>query len=98
MSAIRVLRTRRENTVQQRDATLPGRRTWIGKTFPEAKVVDNEHIVTDGNMMSSIGELMTYDASLALVAQIAGQETADKTAEALYYFPVGENCVVIEEN
>ena len=24
MSAIRVLRTRRENTVQQRDATLPG--------------------------------------------------------------------------
>ena len=29
MSAIRVLRTRRENTVQQRDATLPGRKTWI---------------------------------------------------------------------
>ena len=29
MSAIRVLRTRRENTVQQRDATLPGRRPWI---------------------------------------------------------------------
>ena len=26
MSAIRVLRTRRENTVQQRDATLPGRK------------------------------------------------------------------------
>ena len=27
MLAIRVLRTRRKNTVQQRDATLPGRRT-----------------------------------------------------------------------
>ena len=77
---------------------LEGRRvtTYIGgtedlaKRFPKAKVVDNEHIVTDGNMMSSIGELHTYDASLALVAKIAGKETADKTAEALYYFPWGK--------
>ena len=40
MSAIRVLRTRRENTVQQRDATLPGRRpgsrSWAKMDIKEA--------------------------------------------------------------
>ena len=41
MSAIRVLRTRRENTVQQRDATLPGRRpgsrSWAKMDIKEAR-------------------------------------------------------------
>ena len=41
MSAIRVLRTRGENTVQQRDATLPGRRpgsrSWAKMDIKEAR-------------------------------------------------------------
>ncbi|MFQ5744508.1 MAG: DJ-1/PfpI family protein [Acidobacteriota bacterium] len=72
---------------------LSGRRvtTYIGgakdlqEKFPEAKVVD-EHVVVDGHLVSSIGGVTSYDASLDLLERITDAELASKVAEALYYF------------
>ena len=74
---------------------LDGRRvtTYIGgnadlqKKFPKAKVIDGRHIVVDGNLVSSIGGVTTYDATLTMLQQITGPELANQVAEALYYFP-----------
>ncbi len=74
---------------------LDGRRvtTYIGgaedlqKRFPKAKVVDGQHIVVDGNLVSSIGGVTSYDATLTLLERITSSELANKVAEALYYFP-----------
>ncbi len=74
---------------------LDGRRvtTYIGgnadlqKKFPKAKVIDGKHIVVDGNLVSSIGGVTTYDATLTMLQQITGPELANQVAEALYYFP-----------
>ena len=41
----------------------------------------------DGNLVSSIGGVTTYDATLTMLQQIAGPELANQVAEALYYFP-----------
>lgn len=67
--------------------------TYIGgtddlkKACPLAKVVDTEYVVVDGNLITSAGGLISYDASLVLVEKIGGSELADKVANALSYFP-----------
>ena len=74
---------------------LDGRRvtTYIGgnadlqKKFPKAKVIDGKHIVVDGNLVTSIGGVTTYDATLTMLQQITSPELANTVAEALYYFP-----------
>ncbi len=73
---------------------LDGRRvtTYIGgnadlqKKFPKAKVIDGKHIVVDGNLVTSIGGVTTYDATLTMLERITSPELADKVADALYYF------------
>ena len=40
----------------------------------------------DGNLVTSIGGAMSYEGSLTLLERIAGPETADRVADALYYF------------
>jgi transcriptional regulator GlxA family with amidase domain len=74
---------------------LDGRRvtTYIGgndnlqKQFPKAKVIDGKHIVVDGNLVTSIGGVTTYDATLTMLERITSPELANKVADALYYFP-----------
>ncbi len=74
---------------------LNGRRvtTYIGgaedlqKRFPEAKVIDDRHVVVDGNYVSSIGGVTSYDATFTLLERITDSELADTVAEAIYYFP-----------
>ncbi len=67
--------------------------TYIGgaeelqKMFPKARVVDDRHVVDDGNLVSSIGGAASYDATLTLLEKIGGSDLADTVAEALYYFP-----------
>jgi transcriptional regulator GlxA family with amidase domain len=73
---------------------LDGRRatTYIGgapslqKTFPKARVEGDKHVVVDGNLVTTIGGAVSYEGSLALLERIAGAPTADKVADALYYF------------
>lgn len=74
---------------------LDGRRatTYIGgtedlkKACPLARVVDKDHVVVDGNLITSAGGLVSYDASLLLVEKIGGSDLADKVASGLTYFP-----------
>jgi transcriptional regulator GlxA family with amidase domain len=73
---------------------LDGRRatTYIGgaeslqKMFPKARVEGDQQVVVDGNLVTSIGGAVSYEGSLALLQLIAGPKTADRVAEALYYF------------
>lgn len=74
---------------------LDGRQvtTYIGgaeelqKMFPKARVVDDRHVVNDGNLVSSIGGAASYEATLTLLEKIGGSDLADTVAEAIYYFP-----------
>jgi transcriptional regulator GlxA family with amidase domain len=73
---------------------LDGRRatTYIGgaaslqKMFPKAHVEGDKHVVVDGNLVTTIGGAVSYEGSLALLERIAGPQTADRVADALYYF------------
>ncbi len=66
--------------------TYVGRWDDLRKRFPEANVVE-EHVVVDGNLVSSIGGVTSYDAALTLLGEITNQTLTDAVAEALYYFP-----------
>ena len=46
-----------------------------------------EYFDQTGNLVSSIGGVTTYDATLTMLQQITGPELANQVAEALYYFP-----------
>lgn len=73
---------------------LDGRRatTYIGgaaslqKMFPKARVEGDKHIVVDGNLITTIGGAMSYEGSLTLLERVAAAGTADRVADALYYF------------
>lgn len=73
---------------------LNGRRitTYVGgwaelrEKFPEAIVVE-EHVLVDGNLVSSIGGVTSYDAALTLLGEITNRELTDVVADALYYYP-----------
>ncbi len=71
----------------RRVTTYIGGNTDLQKKFPKAKVIDGEHIVVDGNLVTSIGGVTTYDATLTMLERITSPELADKVADALYYFP-----------
>ena len=66
--------------------------TYVGgwddlrERFPEANVVE-EHVVVEGNLVSSIGGVTSYDAALTLLGEITNRKLTDTVAEALYYFP-----------
>ncbi len=66
--------------------------TYVGgwddlrERFPEANVVE-EHVVVDGNLVSSVGGVTSYDAALTLLGEITNQKLTYTVAEALYYFP-----------
>ena len=73
---------------------LKGRKvtTYVGgwadlrERFPEATVLE-EHVLVDGNLVSSIGGVTSYDAALTLLGEITNEELTDVVAEALYYYP-----------
>ena len=63
--------------------------TWAGgesslkKDFPEVDVVFDQNVVIDGNVITSNGGVVTYEASLELLKRIAGKEKAKEVSEAL---------------
>ena len=71
---------------------LAGRRatTYVGgekslqKMFPKAKVQYDQHVVTDGNLITSNGAVISYEASLLLLETLAGA-MAREVADELYY-------------
>jgi transcriptional regulator GlxA family with amidase domain len=52
---------------------------------PRTSVVFNESHVVDGNLVTSNGGLVSYEAALKLLAQMTNPAFANKVAENLYY-------------
>lgn len=65
--------------------------TWAGgessfkRAFPEVNVVFDQNVVVDGNVMTSNGGVVTYEASLELLKHIAGKGKAKEVSEALQF-------------
>jgi transcriptional regulator GlxA family with amidase domain len=58
------------------------------KLFPAVKVIDDEHIVEEGNMMTSAGISAGIDMALRVVARHHGEAVARATARFMEYpFP-----------
>lgn len=70
----------------RRVTTYVGGWADLRKRFPEANVVE-EHVVIDGNLVSSVGGVASYDGALTLLGEIANPALTDTVAEALAYFP-----------
>lgn len=72
---------------------LDGRRatTYVGgekslqKMFPKAKVQYDQHVVTDGNLITSNGAVISYEASLLLLEKLAGPRFTKRVADEIYY-------------
>ncbi len=65
--------------------------TWAGgegdleKAFPEIQVQWNENVVVDGNIITSNGSLVSYEAALLLLSKMSSSGKAKEVAEALQY-------------
>ncbi len=59
------------------------------RQFPDVTVVE-ERFVRDGNIWTAAGVSAGIDLALALVADVAGEETAGKVQKAAEYYPSSE--------
>ena len=72
---------------------LDGRKatTWAGgeqelkSTFPKIDVQMDRNVVIDGNVLTSNGSLVSYQAALILLSRMASTSKAEEVAEALQY-------------
>lgn len=72
--------------LNQRKAT-----TWFGGesslkgSYPEVNVQFDQNIVIDGNVITSNGSLVSYQAALTLLGKMTSERKANEVAEALQY-------------
>jgi transcriptional regulator GlxA family with amidase domain len=64
--------------------TFPTDRPDLQKRFPNVKVED-QRVVTDGNVVTSAGGLASYEGSLWVVEQLFGKQEADRIGAALVF-------------
>jgi len=58
---------------------------WMRESFPAATVVSDEHVVEDGNLLTSAGIWAGIDLALRVVARYHGDEVARGTARHMEY-------------
>ena len=62
---------------------------WMRQTFPTVTVVDDQHVVEDGHVLTSAGISAGIDLALRVVARQHGEEIARATARHMEYpYPV----------
>ena len=72
--------------LNQRKAT-----TWFGgesglkSNYPEVNVQFDQNVVIDGNIITSNGSLVSYQAALTLLGKMTSERKANEVAEALQY-------------
>jgi len=72
--------------LNQRKAT-----TWFGgesslkSSYPKVNVQFDQNIVIDGNVITSNGSLVSYQAALTLLGKMTSERKANEVAEALQY-------------
>ncbi|KJY76913.1 DJ-1/PfpI family protein [Vibrio nigripulchritudo] len=65
--------------------------TWAGgerdfqRDYPEVKVLSDTNYVVDGNVLTSNGSLVSYQAALKLLNLMTSQSKAQEVADALQY-------------
>jgi transcriptional regulator GlxA family with amidase domain len=59
----------------------------LGRKFPKVKAVSGRRFVVAGNVITSNGGLAAYEASLYVVRELFGTETADAVASGLVFAP-----------
>lgn len=65
--------------------------TWAGgerslaKAFPKIDVQYDQNVVIDGNVITSNGSLVSYQAALVLLGKMTSESKANEVAEALQY-------------
>jgi len=72
---------------------LDGKRatTWAGgeadlqQHYPKVKVLENENVVVDGNIVTSNGSLVSYQAALTLLGLMSSKSKARDVADTLQY-------------
>ena len=81
---------------------LDGRKatTWAGgegdleKAFPKIQVQWNKNVVVDGNIITSNGSLVSYEAALVLLSKMSSSEKAKEVAEALQYTRIAKELLL----
>jgi transcriptional regulator GlxA family with amidase domain len=62
---------------------------WMRQSFPDVTVVEDQHIVEDGDVLTSAGISAGIDLALRIVARHHGEEIARATARHMEYpYPV----------
>jgi len=69
----------------RRATTHFGALSLLRERFPKVNVVDNEHVVDEGNILTSAGISAGIDLALRLVKHYFGEETARSTARYMEY-------------
>ena len=65
--------------------------TWAGgeddfqKQFPKVDVVHDKNYVIDGNVLTSNGSVVSYEAALALLAKISSEKSAQEVADTIQF-------------
>ncbi len=66
--------------------------TWFGgeadleKSYPKVKVQYDENVVVDGNVITSNGSVVSYQAALTLLTLMSDRNHAIEVADAIQYF------------
>ena len=65
---------------------------WMAESFPRTEVVRDQHVVTDGTLISSAGISAGIDMALTVVARCHGEAIARATARQMEYpYPESNN-------
>ena len=65
--------------------TYPGGEVWLKLRYPRIDIEINDTVVVDGNVITSNGSLVSYQAALELLRRLGGDRAAQKIADKLYY-------------
>jgi transcriptional regulator GlxA family with amidase domain len=65
--------------------TYPGGEVWLKLNHPSIDIEIDETVVVDGNIVTSNGSLISYEAALTLLRLMAGSDKQQEIADLLYY-------------
>jgi len=65
--------------------TYPGGEVWLKLNHPAIDIEINRTVVVDGNIVTSNGSLVSYEAALELLGLMAGDDVAKEIADLTYF-------------
>jgi transcriptional regulator GlxA family with amidase domain len=69
----------------RRATTYPGGEIWLKLNHPSINIEIDETVVVDGNVVTSNGSMVSYEAALELLSLMAGKEAGRNLARGLYF-------------